>query len=327
MTPSSAIKALTSLFAIRQPVFLWGPPGVGKSQITAQAAASLGLDLIDVRAVLLDPVDLRGLPTVRTDGRAHWSPPVFLPTEGRGVLFLDELNAAPPLVQAACYQLILDRRVGEYRLPDGWAVAGAGNREQDRAVTHRMPSALSNRLVHLEIEPSLEDWANWAQGAGVRPEVVAFLRFRPALLHDFDPAAPTRAFASPRSWSFVSAILESAPCPEVEMDLYRGAVGDAAATEFAGFLRVWRELPDTEAVLSDPATAPVPREPAAVYAICEALARKAGEETMDALAGYASRLPPEFGMLLMRDAVRHDASVVRTEAFAGWARDNAHVLV
>ena len=327
MTPSSAAKALSTLFTIRQPVFLWGPPGVGKSQIAAQAAAGLGLDLIDLRAVLLDPVDLRGLPSVAGDGRAHWCPPAFLPTEGRGVLFLDELNAAPPLVQAACYQLILDRRIGEYRLPDGWAVAGAGNREQDRAVVHRMPSALANRLVHIDIEPCLDDWADWAQDAGVRPEVVSFLRFRPALLHDFDPASPSRAFASPRSWTFVSAILDSAPEPDVELDLYRGAVGEAAATEFAGFLRVWRELPDTEAVLQNPAAAPVPREPAAVYAICEALARKACQETMPALTGYAARLPQEFGVLLMRDAVRRDTSVIETPAFAGWARDNAHVLV
>jgi len=327
VTPARAAKALASLFAIRQPVFLWGPPGVGKSEIAAQAAAAANLELIDVRAVLLDPVDLRGLPSVAPDGRAHWCPPAFLPTGGRGVLFLDELNAAPPLVQAACYQLILDRRVGEYRLPDGWAVAGAGNREQDRAVVHRMPSALANRLVHLEIEPGLEDWAAWAQGAGIRPEVVAFLRFRPALLHVFDPSAPARAFASPRSWTFVSAILDSAPDPDVELELYSGAVGLAAGTEFAGFLRVWRELPDTEAVLRSPAEAPVPREPAAVYAICEALARAACADTMPALTGYAARLPPEFGMLLMRDAVRNDASVTRTEAFAGWARDNAHVLV
>ncbi len=327
MTPSQIACSLLTLIPIRQPAFLWGPPGVGKSQVVAQTAAALGRELIDIRAVLLDPVDLRGLPQINGDGRTHWRAPAFLPTAGQGVLFLDELNAAPPLVQAACYQLILDRSLGEYRLPEGWTVLAAGNRDQDRAVTHRMPSALANRLVHLEFDPHLEDWVDWAQAAGIRPEVVAFLRFRPALLHDFDPATASRSFPTPRSWEFVSNILGAAPHASVEYDLVRGAVGDGAALEFFGFLRMWRELPDTDAVLADPDAAPAPSEPAAAYAICEALGRKACAAAMPALARYAARLPVEFGVLLMRDAVRHDRETAHTEAFATWARDNAEVLV
>lgn len=327
MTPSRAAQALATLFSIRQPVFLWGPPGVGKSQVVAQVAADLDLELLDIRAVLLDPVDLRGLPKIGGDDRAHWCPPAFLPTSGRGVLFLDELNAAPPLVQAACYQLILDRRLGEYVLPEGWSVAGAGNREQDRAVVYRMPSALANRLVHLDFEADLDDWTAWAARSGICPEVVAFLRFRPALLQGFEPGAQARAFPSPRSWAFVSSIVQASPDPAVELELYQGTVGEAAALEFSGFLRVWRELPDTDHVLRSPSKAPVPQEPAAVYAICEALARQAAADTIGALASYAKRLPLEFGVLLMRDAVRHDNTVAHTDAFAGWARDNAHILV
>jgi hypothetical protein len=327
LIPSHTIRALTTLIPIRQPVFLWGPPGVGKSQVVAQTAASLGLPLIDIRAVLLDPVDLRGLPQIDADGRTHWRAPAFLPVSGQGVLFLDELNAAPPLVQAACYQLILDRALGEYRLPDGWSVIAAGNRDQDRAVTHRMPTALANRFVHLEIEPHLEDWVAWAEGAGIMPEVVAFLRFRPSLLHDFDPTRDGRAFPSPRSWAFVSAMLAGAPDPQVELELLRGAVGDGAALELAGFLATWRELPDTDAVLADPDHAPAPSEPAAAYAICEALGRLATPEAMPALTRYAARLPVEFGVLLMRDAVRRDSRAAHTESFAAWARDNAEVFV
>jgi len=325
--PSKIARALETLVPIRQPVFLWGPPGVGKSQVVAQTAAALGFDLIDIRAVLLDPVDLRGLPQINGDGRTHWRPPAFLPTGGRGMLFLDELNAAPPLVQAACYQLILDRALGEYRLPDGWSVLAAGNRDQDRAVTHRMPSALANRFVHLEFEPHLEDWVDWACHAGIRPEVIAFLRFRPALLHDFDPMAASRSFPTPRSWEFVSAMIGATPDADVEPDLLRGAVGDGAALEFSGFLKMWRELPDTDMVLAAPDTAPAPADPAVAYAICEALGRKACPEAMPALARYAARLPVEFGVLLMRDAVRHDREAAHTEAFAAWARDNAEVLL
>jgi MoxR-like ATPase len=176
MKPSDIASSLQLLAQIQKPAFVWGPPGVGKSQVVAQVAALLGIRLIDIRAVLLDPVDLRGLPTVE-QGRAAWAIPAFLPEDGAGILFLDELNAAPPLVQAACYQLVLDRALGEYRLPDGWAVFAAGNREGDRAVTSRMSSALANRFVHLVFEPDLDDWSQWAMGPGdLRPEVVAFLR-------------------------------------------------------------------------------------------------------------------------------------------------------
>jgi hypothetical protein len=327
MYPSKVASALATLLPIQQPAFIWGAPGVGKSQVVAQVAAEMKYELRDIRAVLLDPVDLRGLPRVNGDGRAHWCPPVFLPTEGQGVLFLDELNSAPPLVQAACYQLILDRQLGEYRLPDGWTVVAAGNREQDRAVTHRMPSALANRMVHLDFEVCLEDWIAWAQSTGIQSEVVSFLRFRPNLLHDFDPTTADRAFPTPRSWEFVSDILKACPDTEVEYDLYCGAVGEGAAAEFAGFLNVWRELPDPDCVLEAPTTTAVPEEPAAVYAICEALARKARPETMEALVAYGSRLPVEFSVLLMRDAVRQDADIVETPAFARWAQVNAHVLV
>jgi MoxR-like ATPase len=156
--PTEIRKALETLIPLQQPAFVWGAPGVGKSDTMRQVTAALNRVLIDIRAVLLDPVDLRGLPSINGDSRAHWCPPAFLPTGGEGVLFLDELNAAPPLTQAACYQLVLDRQLGEYRLPDGWTVIAAGNRETDKAVTHRMPSALANRFVHLDFEVNLDDW-------------------------------------------------------------------------------------------------------------------------------------------------------------------------
>ncbi len=329
MTPTQILSSLHTLLSARQAVFLWGAPGVGKSQVVAKVAAERGLALRDIRAVLLDPVDLRGLPRLE-NGRAQWCPPAFLPGPDdpeRGIIFLDELNAAPPLVQAACYQLVLDRRIGEYCLPDGWCIVAAGNREKDRAVTHRMPSALANRMVHLEFEVSPDDWFLWAQAAGIRAEVLAFLRFRPKLLHDFDPLSSGKAFASPRSWAFLSGILNAAPSPAVEYDLFRGTVGDGAAAEFMGFLRLWRDLPSVDGILSDPLAAPVPEDPAALYAVCEALAQRAAAETAPALVTYAGRLPAEFSVLLMRDAVCRDENVVRTSAFADWANANAHVLM
>lgn len=327
MKPSAIAQALNTLLAIRQPAFLWGPPGVGKSQVVAQVAAALDLELVDVRAVLLDPVDLRGIPRFDASGATVWCPPAFLPRQGRGILFLDELNAAPPLVQAACYQLILDRRLGEYVLPEGWTVLAAGNGESDRAVTHRMPSALANRMVHLDFEPDLDDWLAWAEEEGIDPRIRAFLRFRPRLLHAFDPRADDKAFASPRSWAFASRILEATPGPEAGPGLLRGAVGPGAAAELAGFLEVYGRMPDPDAVLADPGGVHLPDDPAVICALCESVARKASDETMPGLAMLAARLPVEFGVLLMRDAAAVRPSVLETEAFRGWACANSDVLV
>src|SRR4051812_12022349 len=192
MRPSEVARALAALVPTRRPVYLWGPPGCGKSSVVRQAARTLNLNLVDVRATLLDPVDLRGLP--RLDGdTAVWCPPAFLPKGGTGVLFLDELAQAAPLVQAACLQLTLDRRVGEYELPEGWSVIAASNRAEDRAGTHRLIPPLLTRFIHLALEVSSDDWQQWAVTAGVSPEVRAFLRYRPALLFRLDPAAQERA--------------------------------------------------------------------------------------------------------------------------------------
>lgn len=330
MTPSQTLAALDTLLAIRQPAFLWGPPGVGKSQLVAEAAHRRGMCLRDIRAVLLDPVDLRGLPRIDADGKTVWCPPSFLPDEadtGSGVLFLDELNAAPPLVQTACYQLILDRRIGEYHLPKGWCVLAAGNREGDRAASCRMPTALANRMTHISVSPDIDDWLLWAHEANIHPDIRAFLRFRPRLLLHFDPASGEHAFASPRSWEFASAILRASPATDVTEELLAGAVGRGAAAEFCGYLEQRQDLPALEDILADPACAAVPQDPAALYALCEGLAARIQAETLEAIANYATRLPAEFGVMLFREAARHDAAVIESHPFARWAQHHAEVLL
>jgi len=188
------------------PVMLWGPPGVGKSQIVAQVAARRQVPLIDIRLAQMEPTDLRGIPY--RDGRAvTWSVPALLPDAERhgpsGVLFLDEITSAVPTVTAAAYQLILDRRLGEYRVPSSWAIFAAGNRHGDRGVTYQMPAPLANRFAHYDIEPELDDWTAWAHASGIDARLVALLRFRPDLLFQFDPARYAAAFPSPRSWEYV----------------------------------------------------------------------------------------------------------------------------
>jgi hypothetical protein len=327
MKPSRIIETLKTLIEIRQPVFVWGAPGVGKSQVVAQVARQEGLDLVDVRAVLLDPVDLRGLPHIDKNHRACWCPPEFLPGNGHGILFLDELNAAPPLVQAACYQLVLDRRLGEYRLPDGWRIVAAGNRETDRAVTHRMPSALANRFVHLNFDVDEQEWLTWALDRGIAPEVCAFVRFRPQILHAFDPQKDDKAFPTPRSWEFVSRIMNRQQQVIPDLELIAGVVGEGAAAEFCGFLRIFHDLPDPDALLEAPETAEVPEDPATLYAVCELLSQKTDLANLPRIMAYAKRLPPEFSVLLVRDAARINSAILQTPDFNAWAVAHADVLI
>jgi hypothetical protein len=324
MKASVIYRALRTLVAAKQPVFIWGGPGIGKSAIVRHLAADSALPLQDVRALLLDPVDLRGLPFLGQDGRSKWATPEFLPQGGSGILFLDELNAAPAMVQAGCYQLVLDRKLGEYTLPEGWAIIAAGNRDSDRAVTTRMPTPLRNRFVHLEFEVDLQDWSEWAIAAGIRPEVIAFLRFRQELLSAFDRDA--NAFPSPRSWEFVSRILDATPDQAVEHELFAGAVGAGAATEFSAFLKTFRELPNIDAILLNPLKEPVPENAAAQYAVASALAHCATDTNFDRICTYLGRMPTEFSVLCVRDASLRQPAVQHTPAFTKWATTNHHVL-
>jgi MoxR-like ATPase len=327
MKASAISETLAVLVAARQPVFVWGGPGIGKSAVVRQLAQALRMPLQDVRALLLDPVDLRGLPFLGSDGRSKWATPEFLPQDGSGILFLDELNAAPAMVQASCYQLVLDRKLGEYTLPEGWAIIAAGNRDSDRGVTTRMPTPLRNRFVHLEFEVDVQEWSEWAIQAAIRPEVIAFLRFRPELLSACDRDA--NGFPSPRSWEFVSRILDSLDSNAsraIEHEVIAGAVGTGAATEFSAFLRMFRELPNIDAILLDPTQEPVPENAAAQYAVASALARCASDTNFDRICIYLDRLPTEFRVLCVRDATFREPAIRCTAGYTKWAVENHHAM-
>ena len=316
MQPSIMSQTLTALIPTLQPTWIWGPPAVGKSSIVRAAAAALGIELIDIRAVLLDPVDLRGLPTIGKDGRAKWAVPGFLPSKGRGVLFLDELAQATPLVQAALLQLSLERRLGEYELPEGWAIVAASNRQEDRAGGHRVISALSSRFLHLDMEVHAGDWSAWAVGAGVAPEVRGFIASQPTKLHVFDGAAGERSFPSPRTWEFVSRIMPA--CTDATMfDLVAGCIGKGHAAEFVAFAQVYRRLPDVDQILRSPATAGVPNEPDVLWAVTTSVVEKCREDKKKSAAAitYADRLAGnrfEFASMLFRDTLKVDKAALKT---------------
>ncbi|MCY4406428.1 MAG: hypothetical protein OXC15_08670, partial [Rhodospirillaceae bacterium] len=181
LRPSELAATLKILVEARQPVMVWGGPGCGKSEVAQQVAAEGGRVYCDVRALLLDPVDLRGIPWRDNDNRTRWAPPEFLPPSTSTDLWLvnlEELPSGVPMVQAALFQLVRDRKCGEYELPEGASLMACGNRESDRGVTHRMPTPLASRFVHLEIKVDVTDWCAWAAAAGIAPEVLFYIQMR-----------------------------------------------------------------------------------------------------------------------------------------------------
>lgn len=328
MKPSSIIKVLPKLLAKKRPVFLWGAPGVGKSDVVRQVAADSKLELRDVRLSLMDPMDLKGMPSIdAVKKQMKWLPGDFLPTKGKGILFLDEMNSAPQSVQAAAYQLVLDRKLGAYELPDGWSILAAGNRAGDRSVVHAMPSALANRFVHLDFDISNDDWNVWAMNNNVHTDIRAFMRFRTNLLHAFDPATNPRAFPSPRSWSFVNDIYQDEHNPDDEFELVKGTIGEGAAAEFSAFVRQIKDLPTVDQVLLDPDGTKLPANPSAQYAMVTALETKTTTANIARVMKYIERMPVEFQTIFVRGAIRRDTKLTATKTYCDWGIKNSAVLV
>ena len=324
LRPSELAEILALLVEARQPCVVWGPAGSAKSQIAQQVAAAANRQYVDVRALLLDPVDLRGIPWRDSDGRTRWAPPAFLPPTddpGLWLINLEELASAVPMVQAALYQLVLDRQVGEYELPEGASLIACSNRETDRGVVHRMPAPLASRFVHLEIRVDAQDWLAWGAENGIVPQVLFFVSMRPELLHQFDPQSREKAFPCPRTWEMISGIVHrrNGLDPAIERALFRGTVGEAAAVEFSAFLKVWRELPHPRTVIDDPENAVVPENTSALIALCGSLYRMADDINLGSIVTYAQRLRREVGEFLVGSCVRREPDLQHTEAFIRWA--------
>jgi hypothetical protein len=276
VTSVQARRAIMTAFNAKRPVFLWGPPGIGKSEVVAEITRDLGGHMIDLRMAQMEPTDIRGIPYFNRDnGKMDWAPPIDLPDEELAsqypivVLFLDEMNSAAPAVQAAGYQLILNRRVGKYVLPDNVVIAAAGNRESDKGVTYRMPMPLANRFLHIEMRPDFSAWQDWAVSNGVHTDVVSYLSFAKQDLYDFDSKSSSRAFATPRSWVFVSDLLKN----EGDIDgdtlytLVAGAVGEGLATKFQAHRKIVDRLPEPTEILKGTVTELEVKEVSAMYSL------------------------------------------------------------
>jgi len=327
-------------------VMLWGPPGVGKSQAIRQLAMEIEKNtgkrtvVTDVRLLLFNPIDLRGIPTANADKTlAVWlKPQIFQMDPGEDViniLFLDEISAAPQSVQAAAYQITLDRTVGEHKLPDNCIVIAAGNRTTDKSVAFKMPKALANRLLHIEVEGSFKAWKQWAIRSGIHPKVLGFLSFRQNYLMKFDAASEELAFATPRSWEMVSNLLNFVSDDVDKMlDLLSGIVGSGIAVEFRTWTRVYDDLPD----LDDIFNGKNPRLPGgtdAMYALTAAMTAyaRAHKDEITRISNsiaYADRMPPDFSAMLMKDYMyiekNYREKLMQIPAFARWLSTKGRLI-
>lgn len=320
-------RELNILLDSDTPVFIHGSPGIGKSYIVNDIAKDRGVDIVDVRLSQLDAVDLRGIPSI-SNNQTEWMPPVFLPTDrdSKGVLFLDELNSAPLSVQAAIYQLILDRKIGEYSLPDGWRIVCAGNRINDKGIVFKLPSPLVNRMVHLVLEAKYEDFKDWAIKNEIHPYIIGFLGFRVDLLSSEVPTAneTNPAFPTPRSWSMLSNIIKSHP---IESAIVYGTVGYAVGVEFLAFIKLYKNLPDIDAILKGESQES-PDRADTLYALCSALIeRYSNIKEADNLLEYSKSLPVEFSVMLIKDLIVKDESISELQSFESWLESYGDYIV
>jgi hypothetical protein len=312
------------------PAFIWGEPGIGKSDLMKEIAEDEGRRLFDNRASQMEPVDVRGLP-FRDGGTMRWAPPVLFPkadgSDGPAILFLDELAQGIHSVQTALFQLVRDRRVGEYTLPDDCVIVAASNRAQDRSGANRVLQALNNRFVHFDFDVDLDDWIAWAVKHGVPNSILAFIRFRPNLLSEFSP--DQRSYPSPRTWEYLGKYIGEGEdlSAETEFETIKGIVGEGTAGEFTSYLRIWRKLPNIDLLIKNPMRADVPDDPAVLYAISTALASRVKEDNFKNVLQYVERMPPEYQVVTIKDSITRNAMLANTKECVTWAVENSEVMM
>ncbi len=293
--------------------YLVGSAGLGKTTIVQQIAEDRGISLKTVSLAQYDAGELAGWLVNDGDGMKRLRPD-WMPTEGEGILFLDELAQAPTACLNISAVIINERRIGEHRLPDGWAIVCAGNKMSDRAGTNQLPSHVKDRLLFTSVDSDLEDAVAYYNSVGVSPLITGFLRFRPELLHKFDRDAD--ACPSPRSWERVDTIMGFKLDAVNENEAVSGQVGRGACAEFMGYKKVYESCPDIDALIANPDSAPIAEDPAVCYAVSAALSSRANDKNIGNIIQYLKRLPhKEFAVFSIRDAMNRTPSIKKTDAF------------
>ena len=330
---ATALKSvLSACIAARKPVLIKGAPGVGKSDIVSNAAREAGAELIIFHPVVSDPTDFKGLPGIVND-KAEFLPygelrkllDATTPTIG----FFDDLGQAPMSVQAAAMQLLLAREINGHKISDFVTFVAATNRREDKAGVSGLLEPVKSRFATIvQLDVDVDDWINWALNENLPVEVIGYIKNRPEMLHKFAASADLVNSPSPRTVANLASLFEMKLPQEVELEVYTGAVGEPFAAEFLGFVKVYRDMIPPDMILLDPDNVAIPtNKPAVMYALCLALARKATENNFDRILRFSNRLPAEFNVLLVRDAIRVNAAVTTTKAFMEWASKNSDVML
>lgn len=327
--PTDLIKELRANALADIPSMIWGPPGIGKSDIAYQFSTSINAKLFELRANLFDPVDVRGgLKVVeQQDGtyRTRYGVPEDYPDtdyQGAVVLFIDELPNAPKATQNALLQLLLNKRIGTYELPPNTVIIAAGNRAQDRAAVHEMPTPVRNRFAHYTLEANVDDWVAWALNNDVHDSITSFIRMRPSLLHSTD--GTEYSFPSPRTWAMVDRKLAHM------VDNFYGCaslVGDGPAGEYLSYRAIYKDMPNIDDIIDKPGTSTVPTDTSVLFAVSGALAARADKDNFDKIMRYVRRMPAEYQVIAVRDSIAKQPDLVTLDCFTQWTADNAAVLL
>ena len=327
-------------------VMLWGAPGVGKSQCIRQIAKNIEdrtskkVVVTDVRLLLFNPIDLRGIPTANAEKTlAIWLKPQIFNMDSSedivNILFLDEISAAPQSVQAAAYQITLDRVIGEHKLPENCIVIAAGNRVTDKSVAFKMPRALANRLCHIEISAEFDSWRSWAVKTGIHQKVIGFLAFSQKHFID-ESKSESLAYATPRSWEMVSNILNNINDDVKKVyPLVAGCVGTGAAVEFKTWCEIYNQLPDIKEIFSGNYTN-IPKRADVMYALVTAMISYASKHRkniaeIENSITYALRFPPEFSTFMLKSYMDisegFKSKLMDIPAFYRWLQTNGRFFV
>lgn len=322
VTPAELDELLDFCIPQGDPVYVWGPPGIGKSEIIMTALARHFETTRQFFALLHDPTDVRGfgIPD-RERGVMTFLRPEFFSGNSPIGFFVDELSNAPMLVKNALLQLTLDP---DAYLPQGSYVVAAGNRASDKTGSSALPSALANRFTHVELVASVDDWSRWAMNCGdIAPVTIAYARFQPDAIEG-TPNLADRAYCTPRALAKVGRMLKVGIPAPIETPAICGTIGDTHGTQLAEFVRTWRQMPSLDAIIDSPESAVVPKDRGVVFALIHGLALKAKPETFDSIVAYALRLSPEFTTALVSDCVSRDQTLTATSAYVQYATKLEH---
>ncbi|MCK5050816.1 MAG: ATP-binding protein [Candidatus Cloacimonetes bacterium] len=333
MRPKQLNQAIKFAIKNKYPLLIKGSPGIGKTQILTQACMEIGTELIVSHPVVSDPTDYKGLPFPTKDGTEA----TFLPfgdllklinADKPTVFFLDDIGQASSSVQASLMHLLLARRINGHAVSKHVVFLAATNRRQDRAAVQGILEPVKSRFAAiLELEVNIDDWVDWAIENNMPTELIAFVRYRPNLLHDFKPTADIINTPNPRTVAAVGMMMNAGLPKDTEYEMISGAAGEGFAAEFLGFLKVYRDLPDIDKLIADPMSADVPDEPSTLFAVCGALSAKANKKNFGNIIKFTDRLPGEFQVLLIKDAIKRNKSLANSKEFSAWAINHADVVL